>query len=224
MQYICVAYLFIFRIFIYFLTFWLWWIFVAACGLSLIAVTGATLQLQCASLSLQWLLLLQSPGFRVQRALVVVAHRLRCPTACGIFSAAVAAALSLLSHVRLFATSWTVAQQAPLSMGFPRQEYWSGLPFPSLGDLLDPEIKPMSPAWVLHQWATWKAQSPQPRNQTHVPCIGGWILKYWTTREVQPIYFTLFLAMLHLYCSMWLSLVARGLGFVGSVVMAYWLL
>ena len=38
---------------------------------------------------------------------------------------------SLLSHVRLFVTPWTVACQAPLSMGFPRQEYWNGLPFPS---------------------------------------------------------------------------------------------
>ena len=43
-------------------------------------------------------------------------------------------------------TLWTVAQQAPLSVGFPRQEYWSGLPFPSLGDLLDPGIKPESPS------------------------------------------------------------------------------
>ena len=41
---------------------------------------------------------------------------------------------------------WTVAYQAPLSMGFSRQEYWSGLPFPSLGDLPDPGIKPGSPA------------------------------------------------------------------------------
>ena len=41
-----------------------------------------------------------------------------------------------LSHVQLFATPWTVALQAPLSMGFSRQEYWSGLPFPSPGDLL----------------------------------------------------------------------------------------
>ena len=40
-----------------------------------------------------------------------------------------------LSHVRLFATPWSVAYQAPLSMGFPRQEYWSGLPFPPPGDL-----------------------------------------------------------------------------------------
>ena len=39
------------------------------------------------------------------------------------------------SHVRLFATPWTIARQAPLSMGFPRQEYWSRLPFPTPGDL-----------------------------------------------------------------------------------------
>ena len=46
------------------------------------------------------------------------------------------------------ATSWTVAHQALLPMGFPRQEYWSGLPFPSLGDLPDLGIKPRSPALV----------------------------------------------------------------------------
>ena len=51
-----------------------------------------------------------------------------------------------LSHVRLFATPWTVAYQAPPSMGFPRQECWSGLPFPSPGDLPNPGIKPGSPA------------------------------------------------------------------------------
>ena len=50
-----------------------------------------------------------------------------------------------LSHVRLFATLWTVARQAPLSMGFSRQEYWSGLPFPSPGDLPNPGIEPRSP-------------------------------------------------------------------------------
>ena len=50
------------------------------------------------------------------------------------------------SRVRLFATPWTVAHQAPPSMGFSRQEYWSGLLFPSLGDLPDPEIEPRSPA------------------------------------------------------------------------------
>jgi len=43
-------------------------------------------------------------------------------------------------------TSWTIAHQVPLSMEFSRQEYWSGLPFPSPGDLLDPGIEPTSPA------------------------------------------------------------------------------
>ena len=43
-----------------------------------------------------------------------------------------------------FATPWTIALQAPLSMGFPRQKYWNGLPFPSPGDLPDPGIKPRS--------------------------------------------------------------------------------
>ena len=51
-----------------------------------------------------------------------------------------------LSRVRLFATPGTVAYQAPPSMGFSRQECWSGLPFPSPGDLLDPGIEPVSPA------------------------------------------------------------------------------
>ena len=55
----------------------------------------------------------------------------------------------LLSQVRLFAAPWTVARQAPLSVGFPRQEYWSAiipgvgiLPFPTPGDLPDPGIEP----------------------------------------------------------------------------------
>ena len=50
-----------------------------------------------------------------------------------------------LSRVQLFATPWTVVYQASLSMGFSRQEYWSGLPFPSPGDLPDPGIKLGSP-------------------------------------------------------------------------------
>ena len=50
-----------------------------------------------------------------------------------------------LSRVRLFVTPWTVACQAPPSMGFSRQEYWSGVPFPSPGDLPNPGIKPRSP-------------------------------------------------------------------------------
>ena len=56
----------------------------------------------------------------------------------------------MLSCVWLFATPWTVAHQAPLSMGFPRQGYWSGLPFPSPGNIPDPGIEPISlasPRW-----------------------------------------------------------------------------
>ena len=57
----------------------------------------------------------------------------------------------MLSHVWLFATPWTVACQAPLSMGFSRQEYWSGLPFPLPGDLPDSGIKPASPLFPARQ-------------------------------------------------------------------------
>ena len=52
----------------------------------------------------------------------------------------------MLSHVQFFATPWTIAHQASLSMGFSKQEYWSGLPLPSPRDLLDPGMEPVSPA------------------------------------------------------------------------------
>jgi len=58
-----------------------------------------------------------------------------------------------LSYDRLFATPYTAAQQAPLCMGFSRQEYWSGLPFPPSGDLPNPVIKPASLNVYLH----WQA-------------------------------------------------------------------
>ena len=66
-----------------------------------------------------------------------------------------------LSCVQLFVTPWTIACQAPLAMGFPRQEYWSGLPFPSLGDLPDPGIKPTSPALQVDslQLSCWESLS-----------------------------------------------------------------
>ena len=64
----------------------------------------------------------------------------------GLFGLISLCEVKLLSRVSLFATLWTVAHQAPLPMGFSRQEYWSGLPFPSAGDLPDPGIKPRSPA------------------------------------------------------------------------------
>ena len=62
--------------------------------------------------------------------------------------------MTKLSRVRLFETPWTVALQAPLSVGFPRQEYWSDLPFPSPEDLPNPVIKPTFPALAGRFFAT----------------------------------------------------------------------
>ena len=63
-----------------------------------------------------------------------------------VFKKPCCAVLSGFSHVQLFATPWTITLQAPLSMGFPLQEYWSGMPCPPSGDLPDSGIKPTSPA------------------------------------------------------------------------------
>ena len=62
--------------------------------------------------------------------------------------------LGCFNRVRLFETLWTVARQAPLSMGFSRQGCWSTLPFPPPGDLPDPGIKPVSP-----EAPAWQADS-----------------------------------------------------------------
>ena len=67
----------------------------------------------------------------------------------------------LFSHVWLFVTPQTVACQTPLSTGFPRQEYWSGLPFPSLGDLPNPGIKPTSPALASRFFAAEPTWNPK---------------------------------------------------------------
>ena len=74
--------------------------------------------------------------------------------------------LSCFSHIQLFVTLWIIAHQAPLSMGFSRQEYWNGLPFLPPGDLPNPGIEPvslMSPVLAggfFTTSATWEAQSP----------------------------------------------------------------
>ena len=71
-----------------------------------------------------------------------------------------ACVLSRSSHVWLSATLWTVAHQSPLSMGFSKQEYWRGLPFPPPGNLPYPGIELASPALTgefFHHWATWEA-------------------------------------------------------------------
>ena len=82
--------------------------------------------------------------------------------------------LVTLNRVQIFAISWTVAHQAPLPMEFSRQEYWSGLPFPTPGDLPDPGIKPASlelPALVggfFITSTTWKAQLYGKRDKKEV--------------------------------------------------------
>ena len=70
----------------------------------------------------------------------------------------------LLSHVQLFATAWNVACQVSLSMGFPRQEYWSVLPFPSPGDLPDPGIEPMSPALQVDSVDSLPSEPPRAKS------------------------------------------------------------
>ena len=70
-----------------------------------------------------------------------------------------------LSHVWLFATLWTVACQAPLSMAFSRQEYWSGLPFPPPGHLPDPGIEPAYPALVGRFFTTVSSGMPPWRRK-----------------------------------------------------------
>ena len=79
--------------------------------------------------------------------------------------------VQLLSHVQFFVTPWTAAHQAPLSMGFPRQEYWSGLQFPSAGHLPAPGIKPVylvSPAMAGGFFTTMPPGKPNPTQETGI--------------------------------------------------------
>ena len=81
-------------------------------------------------------------------------------------------ACSVVSRVRVFATQWTEAHQAPLSVGFSRREYWSGLPFPSQGDLPSPEIKSKSPALAGRFFPTEPPGKPlyvHTHTHTHTP-------------------------------------------------------
>ena len=80
--------------------------------------------------------------------------------------------LGHFSGVRLFATPETVAHQGPLSMGFPRQEYWSGLPIPSAGNLSEPGIEPaplLSPAFA---GGFFTLESPGRDYVKSVDCFG----------------------------------------------------
>ena len=81
-----------------------------------------------------------------------------------------------LSRIRLFATPWTVAYQAPQSMEFSRQEYWSGLPFPSPGDIPEPGIEPRSPTF---QADTLTSEPPgKPDNSKSI------LIKVWSKLDL----------------------------------------
>ena len=91
-------------------------------------------------------------------------------------------AFSVVSY--LFVTPWIVARQAPLSMGFSKQEHWSGLPFPSPGDLPDPGIKPpYHGRQVLYHWVTWETQGWITSRKVHIFQLMWWSdLKSWRSR------------------------------------------
>ena len=69
------------------------------------------------------------------------------PVPCSVSASASGGVCLLAQLCPTLATPWTIAHQSPLSIDFPRQEYWSRLPFPPPGDLPDPGIKPRCPAW-----------------------------------------------------------------------------
>ena len=83
-----------------------------------------------------------------------------------------------LSHAWLFVTLWTVARQVPLFTGFSRQEYWSGLPCPSPGDLPHPGIEHMSPVYPALQADSLPAEpSGQPKGTLYITGIKSWVKK-----------------------------------------------
>ena len=85
-----------------------------------------------------------------------------------------------LSCVQLFATPWTVALQAPLSMEFSRQEYWSGLPFPSPGDLPNPGLKPRSPALQADSLPSEPIRKPTDSHRWTNLCLISYMLSVYS--------------------------------------------
>ena len=95
--------------------------------------------------------------------------------------------VGVLSHVWLFVTPWTTACQVPLSMGFSRQEYWSGFSFPPPGDLPNTGIEAESPEWSLYHCITWEAHG---RTLPYTKDIHGYSLQNKSCRlRVIPILF-----------------------------------
>ena len=88
-------------------------------------------------------------------------------------------------------TPWTAVYQAPLFMGFPRQEYWSSLPFPSLGGLLDPGIEPGSPAFQADSLPTWLPDNTycvifKSHHKSNVLCIRSFVLSLSSAQTSLP--------------------------------------
>ena len=80
----------------------------------------------------------------------------------------------VFSRIQLFVTPWTVAQQAHLSMGFPRQEYWSGLPFPPPGDLPHPGMEfmpPVSPTLAGEFFTSWAIREALTKSPKCIPLV-----------------------------------------------------
>ena len=82
--------------------------------------------------------------------------------------------VSVLNHVQLFATPWTVAHQAPVSMGFSREEYWKGVPFTPPGDLPNPGIEPRAPSLQAHSLAAEPQGKPSTRIEWSEILIALW--------------------------------------------------
>ena len=136
-----------------------------------------------------------------------------------------ACTLSRFSHVQLFETPWTIARQAPLTMGFSRQEYWSGLPSPPPGDLPTPGIEPasLSSSAVAGRFFTtsaiWEAPLAKQNNQTKQSLrfvylaeflCGGLVWWFWCSFSVAPLQVVMprgqraFLVLVRVAFSMWL--------------------
>ena len=85
----------------------------------------------------------------------------------------------MLRCVQLFVTPWTIAHQSSLSMGFSRQEHWSGLPLPPPGEFPYPRIAPGSPAWQADSLPTEASESPILHCTVDLQCCVG----FWSTAE-----------------------------------------
>ena len=112
----------------------------------------------------------------------------------------------LLSCVYFFGTPWTLARQAPLSMGFSRQEYWSGLPFPSPGDLPDPGIK--TPSFPSPALVCSLLSKPPGKPSTHMFILNFFFflvgtLKFYSLGQFQwyNIVLSIIVTMLHIRSS-----------------------